>query len=190
MASAKQPLETIFADIREAGNLHRRSSLRRHADIYRRNAGTLLYWTFPASRAAVVRSVADPDNPAVTKALCRALWRDLRTAKALPRYLAGRALRLSALRMLFGSECTLYLRQRNSIGGGPDTAALTVGEWLNGVCRAVESGATARVVRNIPPRANRRPRGPESLAAADRHPPAAFGQSAGSYPGPSSGHRK
>lgn len=133
MASAKHSLETIFAEIRDAGNHSRRLSLRRHAETYRRGAATLLYWTFPANRAAVIRAIADPEDPAVTRTLCRALWRDFLTAKALPRYLAGRPLRISALRMLFACECTLYLRQRKP------ARPLTTGEWLTGVCREIEA---------------------------------------------------
>lgn len=184
MASADQTLETIFAEIRDAGNRSRRRSLRRHAETYQRSAATLLHWTFPASRAAVTRAIADPCDPAAARTLCRALWRDLQTARALPRYLAGRPLRISALRMLFACECALYRRRRDA------ARPLTTGEWLTDICREIVVRPTPGRAHKTTPRTIARPRGVAGHAAADRGPPAALRQSAGSYPGPSSGHRK
>lgn len=168
MASAGQSLETIFADIRDAGIRSSRKRLRRHAKIYQRNAATLLYWTFPGSRAAIVRAIGDPDSPTATRVLCRALWRDLEAAKALPRYLAGRPLRISALRMLFAGECAHYLRQRDRVRDRLEAPALTTGEWLTDICRAVEAGPLTRAAgKKTPPRTDNRPRGTGSPAAAN-----------------------
>lgn len=190
MAAAKHSLETIFAEIRDAGNHSRRESLRRHVGTYRRNATTLLSWTFPASRAAVTRAIADLGDPAATRTLCHALWRDLQAAKALPRYLAGRSLRISALRMLFACECTRYLRQREPARDRPKARPLTTGEWLSGICREIKTRPVSGGARKTAPRTVARSRKLGGLAAADRRPAAAPCQSAWSYPGPSSGHRK
>ena len=167
MASSGQTLETIFAKIRDAGDRSRRKSLRRHAGTYRRNAATLLSWTFPASRAAVTGAIGDPDNPATTRALCHALWRDMQAAKALPHYLAGRPLRITALRMLFACECTLYLRQREPVRNQRNARLLTTGEWLTGICRDIEAGPVAGRSRKPAPRTIIRPRRLAGRVATD-----------------------
>lgn len=114
MATARIPLDPILAELRDAARLSRRSSLRRHAESYRRCGRALLYWCFPAGRSAVHAALAAPDEAAATRHLCRALWRDLRTAQALPRYLSGRAERIRSLRLLFAGECALYNDQRRA----------------------------------------------------------------------------
>ena len=53
-----------------------------------------------------------PESPAVTRILCRRLYRDLRDAHALPRFFRRRAMRIDALRDLFSGECCLYIDQR------------------------------------------------------------------------------
>lgn len=156
MATTRDPLEPILAELRDAARRSRRASLRRQANSYLRDGRILLYWCLPPSRAAVQAALADPGDAAVTRRLCRALWRDLRSAEALPRYLSGRAMRIGSLRLLFAGECALLLRQRSATGvakppAGPERAP-TTGDWLTGLCRAIEAVPAA-------PRARQRPRG-------------------------------
>lgn len=54
----------------------------------------------------------DPENPAVTRALCRRLYRDQRDAQALPRFFRRRQARIETLRDLYAGECRLYADQR------------------------------------------------------------------------------
>lgn len=189
MATAEQSLDTVFAEIRDAGTRSRRKSRRRHAESYRRRATTLLSWTFPASRTAVTGAIAAPDSPAATRILCRALWRDLQAARALPRYLAGRPLRIAALRILFACECACYRRQR-AADKRAAAQALTTGEWLTGICRKVEAGWSVGAARKTIPRPVPRPRRPERLGTADRPAPTTPRRSAKLYPEPGSGPRQ
>jgi len=89
--------------------------LRRRAERYVRDRRTLLYWTFPQSRAAVVAVFNAPHDPSATRALCRALYCDWQAARALPRHVAGRQMRIDELRCLFACECALYRRQAASV---------------------------------------------------------------------------
>lgn len=116
-------LQDIFEEIAAAGRKARRAGLRGRAEDYVRNGRHLLYWTFPGSRAAVTAALRAPHDPAATRTLCRALYRDWRTAQALPRYIAGRSMRIDELRILFACECRLYRRQAASIGAQRDMGA-------------------------------------------------------------------
>ena len=69
-----------------------RARRRRFAATYRRDIRVLLAWTFPASREAVTMAEIQPANPAITRALCRRLYRDLLDARALPRFFRRRAI--------------------------------------------------------------------------------------------------
>lgn len=93
-----------------------RERRRRLATRYRRHVPTLLFWTFPESRDAVTAAAARPEQPAATRALCRRLWRDLGTARALPRFYRRREPRIEALRDLYTAECHLYSQQRARAG--------------------------------------------------------------------------
>lgn len=176
MARARDPLEPILAKVRDAARLSRRDTHRRHAQAYRRDGRILLYWCFPPSRPAVRAALADPECAEATRRLCRALWRDLQTAGALPRYLTGRAQRIGSLRLLFAGECMLYRRQRAARTTGPELAAhpLTTGEWLTGLCRDLERSAAVAAAPARRRRSAERPAGIHS----------------GTNPGPRSGHRK
>ncbi len=105
----------ILEEAAKAGRSSRRAALRRRADGYIRDARHLYNWTLPASRPAVVAALRSPHDPAATRALCRALYRDWRCARALPGYLVGRRMRIAELRCLFACECRLYRRQTASI---------------------------------------------------------------------------
>lgn len=156
---AENTLEDILAAVRDAARNSGRRSLRRHARAYRRDARALFAACFPASRPAVLTALAAPGDASATRRLCRALWRDLQCARALPRYLTGRPLRIAALRLLFAGECTRYLRQRDAAAAMPSARPpLTTGDWLSGLCRAIEAGPAPA------PRARRRPRGPVVVA--------------------------
>lgn len=157
MATARDPLEPILAKLRDASRLSRRNTLRRHAQAYRRDGRILLYWCFPPSRPAARAALADPECAEATRQLCRALWRDLRTARALPRYLTGRGQRIDSLRLLFAGECMLYRRQRAARTARPDLAArpLTTGEWLTDLCRRLESPAAVVTAAKREPRPRR-----------------------------------
>lgn len=89
-----------------------RDRRRRFAAAYRRDIRVLLAWTFPASREAVTMAEIQPANPAITRALCRRLYRDLLDARALPRFFRRRAIRIDTLRDLFAGECRRYANQR------------------------------------------------------------------------------
>jgi len=54
-----------------------------------------------------------PENPSVTRALCRRLYRDLRDARALPNFFRRRTARIETLRDLYSAECRLYADQRS-----------------------------------------------------------------------------
>ncbi len=54
----------------------------------------------------------DPENPHVTRALCRRLYRDLQDARALPSFFRRRAMRIDTLGDLYAGECRLYVNQR------------------------------------------------------------------------------
>lgn len=107
-------LNEILAETAAAGRRARRARLRRRAETYLRDGRALLYWTFPRSRAAVDAALGAPHDPAATRALCRALLRDWKAARALPRHIAGRGMRADELRCLFACECRLYWRQAAS----------------------------------------------------------------------------
>lgn len=94
-----------------AGCTAERQQRRRFAIRYRRDISMLLYWTFAASRTAVIRAGADQENPSATRALCARLYRDLQDAKALPHFYRRRPARIGALRDLFTAECHLYAMQ-------------------------------------------------------------------------------
>ena len=173
MATAQDPLEPILAEIRGAARHSQRTSLRFQAEAYRRDGRTLFYWCFAPSRAAVRVALAEPEDAAATRHLCHALWRDLRTAKALPRYLAGRTARIGSLRVLFACECALYNRQRRAAKTAGKERAPTTGEWLTGLCRAIEESPAT-------PRAGTGPQGasacqPEIIPARSRGPAAGTG---------------
>ena len=116
-------LQNIFEEAARAGRQARRATLRRKADAYVRDGAHLLYWTFPGSRAAVTAALQAPHEPVMTRALCRALYRDWRAARALPRYIAGRPMRIEELRLLFACECRLYRRQAASARAQRDMGA-------------------------------------------------------------------
>ena len=109
-------LHDILDETAAAGRHARRAQLRRRADRYIRDGRTLAYWTFPGSRGAVMAALKSPHDPAATRAVCRALYRDWRAARALPRHLAGRAMCVDELRILFACECRLYRRQAATAG--------------------------------------------------------------------------
>lgn len=108
-------LQNILDETAEAGNQARRAALRRRAARYVRDGRRLVYWTFPGSRAAAMAALQAPHDPAVTRALCRALYRDWKTATALPRHIVGRAPRIDELRVLLACECRLYRLQAASV---------------------------------------------------------------------------
>jgi hypothetical protein len=109
-----ETLQNILDEAANAGRLSRRAALRRQAETYVRDVRHLFFWTFPDSRAAVTAALEAPHDPAATRALCRALYRDWRNARALPGYLVGRPMRIAELRLLFACECRLYRRQAAS----------------------------------------------------------------------------
>lgn len=108
-------LHDILDEAAAAGRQSRRAGLRRRADRYVRDGRTLVYWTFPGSRSAVMAALHSPHDPATTRTLCRALHRDWKTARALPRHIAGRHMRVEELRLLLACECMLYRRQAASL---------------------------------------------------------------------------
>ena len=108
-------LQNIFDDAARAGNRTRRATLRRRADRYVRSSAHLRDWTFPHSHGAVAAALAAPHDPAASRALCKALYRDWKVAQALPRHFAGRQMRIAELRLLLACECTLYRRQTASV---------------------------------------------------------------------------
>ena len=108
-------LQDILDETAATGRRARRAQLRRQADRYVRDGRTLASWTFPGSRAAVMAALTSPHDPAASRALCRALYRDWTAARGLPRHLAGRRLRVDELRVLFACECMLYRRQAASL---------------------------------------------------------------------------
>lgn len=120
--------EQILDRAAEAGRQSRRATLRRQAERYMRSASPLQDWVFPASRAVVGAALATPHNPAATRMLCRALYRDWRAAEALPRHFTGRQMRIDALRSLFACECMLYRRQSASVAAQKGMAL-----FLNGL---------------------------------------------------------
>jgi hypothetical protein len=91
---------------------YRRARSRRFAATYRRDIRVLLAWTFPDSREAVTLAEIHPENPPVTRALCRRLYRDRQDARALPVFFRRRAMRIDTLRDLYAGECRLYAGQR------------------------------------------------------------------------------
>ena len=99
-------------DLAAASHAHDRARRRRFAARYQRDIPTLLYWTFPESRDAVTNAGAQPESPPITRRLCRRLWRDLSTARGLPRFYRRRQARLDVLRDLYSAECRLYESQR------------------------------------------------------------------------------
>ena len=111
MTDAMQAYEAALpADRRE----YQRDMLRRAAVKYERKAMDLYYWTFPPTRGAVFNAVHRPDEAAVTKALCKAIYADLILARELPPFYQSRANRVSVLRELFACECWRYREQLRS----------------------------------------------------------------------------
>lgn len=106
--------QQLLDETAAAGRQAHRDSLRRRADRYVRDGRPLAHWTFLDSREAVTAALRSPHDPATTRELCRALYRDWRTARALPRHFAGRYMRIEELRLLLACECTLYRRQAAS----------------------------------------------------------------------------
>ena len=93
---------------------HDRDMLRRKAAKYERQPRDLYRWTFPPTRGAVFNAVHRPDDPAATKKLCRAIWADLQTARAMPSFFQRKAVRISVLRELFACECETYRNQKRA----------------------------------------------------------------------------
>ncbi len=116
-------LQHILDETATAGRHARRAGLRRRADCYVRDSRTLMYWTFPGSHGAVMAALNSPHDPDATRALCRALHRDWKTARALPHHIAGRRMRVDELRRLFACECMLYRRQAASLAAQRGMAA-------------------------------------------------------------------
>ena len=116
-------LRKILDETAEAGQRARRAALRRRAARYQRDRRHLVYWTFPGSRAAVTAALCAPHDPAATRALCRALYRDWKTACTLPRYIVGRGPRIDELRVLLACECRLYRLQSASVAAQTGMAA-------------------------------------------------------------------
>lgn len=116
--------QQILERAAESGRQARRAALRRRAVQYVRSASLLEHWTFPPSGPPIERALAAPHDPAATRALCRALYCDWRTARALPRHFTGRQMRVEALRELLACECMLYRRQSASIAAQKGMAGL------------------------------------------------------------------
>ena len=116
-------LHDILDETAAAGRHARRAQLRRRADRYIRDGRTLAYWTFPGSSDAVMAALKSQHDPAATRALCRALLRDWKAARALPRHIAGRHMRIDELRVLFACECVLYRRQAASLNAQQEMSA-------------------------------------------------------------------
>lgn len=90
---------------------HERHVLRRKASTYERKPMDLFRWTYPGTRQAVRLVVACPQEPEATRALCRAIYADLQTARAMPDFYQRKAARVRVLRELFACECWRYRRQ-------------------------------------------------------------------------------
>lgn len=105
------PHAATFAAVAEDGRQYRRRKLRDFAEAYERRPADLYSATFPGSREHVFRAVRRPDDPRATKALCHALYGDLRLARGLPSYLQGKRYRVDRLRELFAAECWRYRNQ-------------------------------------------------------------------------------
>lgn len=99
---------------------YERDRRRRFAETYRRDIRVLLAWTFPASREAVTMAEIRPESPSITRALCHRLYRDLQDARALPRFLRRRQMRIDSLRDLHAGECHLYASQRSRANAQAD----------------------------------------------------------------------
>ena len=91
-----------------------REDVRYKALHYTRDKRTLYRWTYPGSDAVVFRAVHRPYDRDATKSLCRALWSDLQTARAMPKFYQSRAMRIRCLREMFAGECAAYLRLRRA----------------------------------------------------------------------------
>lgn len=89
-----------------------RQRRRRYADCYQRDAKELFHWMEPGASEFVGPAMVWPYRSDVTRRLCKRLYRDLKLARALPRYLVGRDLRVLSLKDLFAAECAMYRRQR------------------------------------------------------------------------------
>lgn len=114
MVSADANLHDIYDEAAAAGRRAARARLRRRAECYVRDGRALAYWMFAGSRPAVMTALAFPHDPAATRTLCRALYRDWAAARALPCHIAGRHMRIDELRVLLACECLLYRRQAAS----------------------------------------------------------------------------
>ena len=91
-----------------------RQRIRHTALHYMRDKRALYRWTYASSDAVVFRAVHRPYDRDATKSLCRALWADLQTARAMPKFYQSRAMRVRCLREMFAGECAAYLRLRRA----------------------------------------------------------------------------
>lgn len=91
-----------------------REDMRRKALHYTRDKRALYSWTYVSSDAVVFRAVHRPYDPDATKSLCKVLWADLQTARAMPKFYQSRAMRIRCLREMFAGECAAYLRLRRA----------------------------------------------------------------------------
>ena len=165
-ANMKECLETILARARRDGYRHYRQALRDESATYSRSIPDLLEWMFPSGSAAIETARENPCDAAATRGLCKALYRNWKSAQAMPRYFATRRMRIANLRRLFACECTLYLRQRTEPRrvGAPQRAP-GAGEWLNEICRKIETRGVSAIScsgdpqdRSTVPRSPARPR--------------------------------
>lgn len=109
-------LERIIEKVEADAIASKRRRQRTAAENYERDGQELYLATFPSSRYAIKAALLLP-SPDTTKKLCRAIWRDLQVAKALPTYIRGRQSRINWLRELYSCECGLYLRQVRALRG-------------------------------------------------------------------------
>ena len=109
MTALSRILEETAAARRRAAREVRRAT----AEKYTRKPRALRYWMFDKpGRAVVFHAGHRPDDPAVTRRLCHALYADYTTARNLPGHYQGRNMRRDELRTLFTCECALYARQK------------------------------------------------------------------------------
>ena len=162
----KECLETILARARRDGFRHYRQALRDESAIYSRSIPDLLEWMFPSGNAAIETARVNPGDATATRGLCKALYRNWRSAKAMPRHFATRRMRIANLRRLFACECALYLHQRTEPRrvDAPQRSP-GAGEWLNEICRKIEMRGVSAIScsgdpqdRSTVPRSPARPR--------------------------------
>ena len=112
--TATPVLEAALVEIAADARRDRRARLRARAAEYERSAWDLFHWTSLQTRDAIRHAIENPASMAATKALCKALYSDLRFAIASPRWHVNRTLTIRERRLLFACECELYRRQRNT----------------------------------------------------------------------------